>query len=42
MLRKCCEAGVEDTLHRVAYTHAKAYEERRAANRLPQQAAASA
>ncbi len=42
MLRKCREAGVEDTLHRIAYTHAKAYEERRAANRLPQRAAVSA
>ena len=42
MLRKCREAGVEDTLHRIAYTHAKAYDERRAANRLPQRAAASA
>ncbi len=29
------EAQFDDTLHRVAYTHVKAYEERRAANRLP-------
>jgi 2-dehydropantoate 2-reductase len=34
MLRKCREAGLDDTMHRLAYTHAKAYEERRAANRL--------
>lgn len=38
MLRKCREAGFDDTLHRIAYTHVKAYEERRAANRLPQRA----
>ena len=36
MLRKCREAALDDTLHRVAYTHVKAYEERRAAQRLPQ------
>ncbi len=35
MLKKCREAGFDDTLHRAAYTHVKAYEERRAANRLP-------
>lgn len=35
MLRKCREAGLPDTLHLAAYTHAKAYEERRAAGRLP-------
>lgn len=40
MLRKCREAGVEDTLHRVAYAHVKAYEERRSANRLPRYASA--
>lgn len=34
MLRKCREAGIDDTMHRLAYTHVKAYEERRAANRL--------
>jgi 2-dehydropantoate 2-reductase len=38
MLSKCREAGLDDTLHRLAYTHVKAYEERRAARRLPQQA----
>jgi 2-dehydropantoate 2-reductase len=35
MLRKCREAGLPDTLHLAAYTHAKCYEERRAARRLP-------
>jgi 2-dehydropantoate 2-reductase len=35
MLRRCREAGIDDTLHRIAYTHVKAYEERRAAGRLP-------
>lgn len=35
MLRKCREAGFPDTLHLAAYTHVKAYEERRAAGRLP-------
>lgn len=35
MLRKCREAGLPDTLHVAAYTHVKAYEERRAAGRLP-------
>ncbi|HEY9446210.1 MAG TPA: ketopantoate reductase family protein [Burkholderiales bacterium] len=39
MLKKAREAGLDDTLHRLAYTHVKAYEERRAANRLPQRAA---
>jgi 2-dehydropantoate 2-reductase len=34
MLRKCREAGLDDTMHRLAYTHVKAYEERRAAGRL--------
>ena len=38
MLEKCREVGLDDTLHRVAYTHVKAYEERRAAKRLPQNA----
>ncbi|MCC7079330.1 MAG: ketopantoate reductase family protein [Burkholderiales bacterium] len=36
MLGKCREAGLDDTLHRVAYTHVKAYEQRRDAHRLPQ------
>lgn len=35
MLRKCREAKLNDTLHHAAYTHAKAYEERRTAGRLP-------
>ena len=35
MLRKCREAGLPDTLHLAAYTHAKAYEMRREAGRLP-------
>jgi 2-dehydropantoate 2-reductase len=35
MLERCREAGQPDTLHRLAYTHAKAYEQRRAAARLP-------
>lgn len=34
MLRKCREAGLPDTLHLAAYTHVRAYEERRAAGRL--------
>ena len=34
MLRKCREAGQPDALHVAAYTHAKAYEERRDAGRL--------
>ena len=38
MLKKCRDADLDDTLHRLAYTHAKAYEERRAAQRLPQRA----
>lgn len=38
MLRKCREAGLPDTLHLAAYTHTKAYEERRAAGRLPRTA----
>ena len=38
MLGKCREAGLPDLLHRVAYTHLKAYEQRRDANRLPAQA----
>jgi len=37
MLKKCREAGLPDTLHLAAYTHVKAYEERRAAGRLPSQ-----
>jgi 2-dehydropantoate 2-reductase len=36
MLKKCREVGLDDTLHRLAYTHVKAYEQRRAAQRLPQ------
>jgi 2-dehydropantoate 2-reductase len=35
MLKKCREASLPDALHLAAYTHVKAYEERRAANRLP-------
>jgi len=38
MLRKCREAGLDDTMHRLAYTHVKAYEERRGADRLKQAA----
>ena len=38
MLRKCREAGLPDALHRAAYTHVKAYEQRRDAGRLPQAA----
>lgn len=38
MLKKAREAGLDDTVHRLAYTHVKAYDERRAANRLPQRA----
>lgn len=38
MLNRCREAGLDDTVHRLAYTHVKAYEERRAANRLPRSA----
>ncbi|HEY9280595.1 MAG TPA: 2-dehydropantoate 2-reductase [Eoetvoesiella sp.] len=34
MLKKCREAGLSDTLHVAAYTHVKAYEERRSAGRL--------
>ena len=34
MLRKAREFGIDDTLHRAAYVHTKAYEERRAAGRL--------
>lgn len=35
MLNRARAARLDDTLHRVAYTHVKAYEERRAADRLP-------
>ena len=35
ILKKCREAGLPDVLHLAAYTHVKAYEERRAADRLP-------
>lgn len=38
MLNKAREAGLDDTVYRLAYTHVKAYDERRAANRLPQRA----
>lgn len=38
MLNKAREAGFDDTVHRIAYTHVKAYDERRAADRLPQRA----
>ena len=34
MVDKAKVAGVDDTLFRVAYTHLKAYENRRAAGRL--------
>lgn len=34
MLEKARAGGLDDTLHRMAYVHAKAYEQRRAANRL--------
>lgn len=34
MLLKAREFGIDDTLHRAAYVHTKAYEERRAAGRL--------
>jgi 2-dehydropantoate 2-reductase len=39
MLSKARAAGLDDTLHRLAYTHVMAYGERRAAGRLPQQPA---
>ena len=35
ILKKCREARLPDELHLAAYTHVKAYEERRAASRLP-------
>lgn len=35
MLEKCRQAGLPDTLHLAAYTHVKAYEQRRDAGRLP-------
>jgi len=35
MLRKARELSVDDTLLTIAYTHLKAYENRRAAGRLP-------
>lgn len=35
MLNRCREAGLDDTVHRLAYTHVKSYEQRRAAQRLP-------
>jgi 2-dehydropantoate 2-reductase len=35
MLERCRQAGLPDMLHLAAYTHAKAYEERRDAGRLP-------
>lgn len=34
MLNKCRAAGLDDTLHMAAYTHVKAYEQRRDAKRL--------
>lgn len=37
MLQKCREAKEPDALHVAAYTHVKAYEQRRAADRLPTQ-----
>jgi 2-dehydropantoate 2-reductase len=35
MLEKCRQADLPDTLHLAAYTHVKAYEQRRDAGRLP-------
>ena len=35
MLRQCRKAGLDDTLHLAAYTHVKAFEQRRDAGRLP-------
>lgn len=35
MLRRCGLAGVPNDLHLMAYTHVKAFEERRDAGRLP-------
>jgi len=35
MLRHCRAANLDDTIHVLAYTHVKAYEERRDADRLP-------
>lgn len=35
MLDRCRQAGVEDDLHAAAYTHVKAFEQRRDAGRLP-------
>ncbi len=35
MLERCRAAGLDDTLHTVAYTHCCTYEARRAAGRLP-------
>ena len=35
MLRQCRAAGLSDALHLAAYTHVKAFEQRRDANRLP-------
>nr|WP_236599650.1 2-dehydropantoate 2-reductase [Ramlibacter alkalitolerans] len=35
MLRRCREAGQPDALHLAAYTHVKAFEQRRDAGRLP-------
>ncbi len=38
MLRQCRKFGLDDCLHVAAYTHVKAFEERRDAGRLPKQA----
>jgi 2-dehydropantoate 2-reductase len=35
LLERCREYGLDDTLHALAWTHCKAYEQRRAAGRLP-------
>src|SRR5690625_2644734 len=35
MLTHCRKASLDDTIHLLAYTHVKAYEERRRADRLP-------
>ena len=35
MLQRCRAAGLPDAMHLMAYTHVKAYEQRRDAGRLP-------
>jgi hypothetical protein len=34
MLKKAQKHGLDDTLHKIAFVHLKAYEERRATGRL--------